>query len=555
MLPVLSPLSTEAWSQLEKLVATARTTHMREQFKADPHRYNKFSRQMNGLLFDFSKHRIDDEVFNSLIALAEECRVPEAIHDMFSGAAINVTENRPVLHVALRAMQDEVYMADGENVVPEVYAVLDQLGAFSDKVRNKEITGYTGKAFTDVVNIGIGGSDLGPVMVSEALKAFSQRDIQLHFVSNVDGTHMAECLRKLDPETTLFIIASKTFTTQETMTNAQSARTWFLEHALEEKWIAAHFVAVSTALDHVEAFGISPERTFGFWPWVGGRYSLWSAIGLSIMIGIGKENFRKLLDGAHAADVHFKETELKDNIPVIMALLGIWYTNFFHTSTHAVLPYNQYLSSFPAYLQQADMESNGKHVDRTGKKVGYATGPVVWGESGTNGQHAFYQLIHQGTQMIPCDFILPVVSQNEMGKHHPILISHCLAQSEALMRGKTLEEVRQELLAAGMPEEEVEWQAPYRVFEGNIPSSTFILPEINPFQLGQLIALYEHKIFVQGVIWNIFSFDQWGVELGKKLAAAILPELATNVDTLNHDASTNNLIQYIRNARAASLKK
>ncbi len=555
MLPVLSPVSTQAWAQLEALYKARHTTHMRDQFATDPERFSRFSKKLNGALFDFSKHRIDSDIFTSLIDLAEECRVPEAIHSMFSGSAINATEKRPVLHIALRAKEDEVYMANGNNVVPDVHAVLQQMGDFAEKVRSQQIRGYSGKAFTDVVNIGIGGSDLGPIMVSEALKSFSQFDIQLHFVSNIDGTHMAECLRVLDPETTLFIIASKTFTTQETMTNAQTARSWFLQHAKEEKWIADHFVAVSTALDKVDAFGIAAERTFGFWSWVGGRYSLWSAIGLSIMIGIGQKHFYDLLDGAHAADTHFKEADLADNIPVIMALLGIWYNNFFHAHTHAVLPYDQYLSRFPAYLQQADMESNGKQVDRGGKQVDYATGPVVWGEPGTNGQHAFYQLIHQGTQLIPCDFILPARSQNETGNHHSILISHCLAQSEALMRGKTLDEVQRELIAGGMSEDEVTWQAPFRVFEGNIPSSSFILPELNPFQLGQLIALYEHKIFIQGVIWNIFSFDQWGVELGKKLAAAILPELEADNADMNHDASTNHLIQHIKISRAALLNK
>lgn len=552
MFPRIAFTKTAVYSDLYQHYQQMEGKHMRQMFAQDAKRFEQFSIRLNGLLFDYSKNRIEMETIGLLCKMADECRLREAITAMFQGEPINETEGRAVLHTALRNKSDKPVMVHGKNVMPDIQDVLERMRVFSRKVRMGEWKGYTGLPITDVVNIGIGGSDLGPVMVCEALKSYASDDLKVHFVSNVDATHLVECLKPLKPETTLFIIASKTFTTQETMTNAHSARQWFLNAARDEAFIAQHFVAVSTAKQEVVKFGMHEQNMFGFWEWVGGRYSLWSAIGLSIMLAVGDQHFDALLEGAYAADQHFYSADFSENIPVIMGLLGIWYGNFFGASTQAVLPYDQYLNRFPAFLQQADMESNGKHVDRNGATVTHTTGAVVWGEPGTNGQHAFYQLIHQGTQMIPCDFIVPAISQNELGSHHSILLSHCLAQSEALMNGKTLEEVSNELGAGGMHPSEIERQAPFRVFEGNIPSNTFLLPEITPFQLGQLIALYEHKIFVQGVMWNIYSFDQWGVELGKKLAAKILPELNDDSIIPNHDASTSALIQEVRQLRRQS---
>lgn len=545
MLPRIQPQKTESWARLSSHADAMKELSMRLLFEQDKQRFDKFHVLLNGMLFDYSKHRITDATIRHLLELAGECGLPQAIHALFNGEAINETEGRAVMHMALRHPEEGEMNVDGKNVLPEVHAVLKRMEGFCEKVRSGELTGHSGKKFTDVVNIGIGGSDLGPVMACEALKPYGKEGPRVHFVSNVDGTHISECLASLDPETTMFIIASKTFTTQETMTNAHSARSWFIENANEEA-IGKHFIAVSTAIDKAVEFGISEQHIFGFWSWVGGRYSMWSAIGISIMLSIGPKRFRELLAGAHAADQHFFNTPYERNIPVLMALLGVWYNNFWGAASHAVLPYDQYLHRFPAYLQQADMESNGKYVDRSGKQVNYPTGPIVWGEPGTNGQHAFYQLIHQGTQMIPCDFIAPVQSANPIGRHHSILLSHCFAQSEALMNGKTPEEVRQELEGKGLAEDEIQRLLPYKVFKGNIPSSTFLLPVVDPFQLGQLIALYEHKIFCQGVIWNIFSYDQWGVELGKQLASKILPELEGSSEVKGHDSSTEGLIRAVR---------
>jgi glucose-6-phosphate isomerase len=461
---------------------------------------------------------------------------------MFTGQAINQTENRAVLHTALRNRSNSPVYVDGQDVMPEVNQVLSQMKAFATQIHQGTWLGYTGKPITALVNIGIGGSDLGPVMVTEALKAYQSPKLKLHFVSNVDGTHIAETLKEVDPETTLFFIASKTFTTQETMTNAHSARTWFLEHAQDEKAIAKHFVALSTNSESVRAFGIDPQNMFAFWDWVGGRYSLWSAIGLPIACAIGFDRFEELLSGAHSMDLHFRTTPLDQNIPVILALVGIWNTNFLGASSEAILPYDQYLHRFAAYFQQGNMESNGKYVGRDGKKVTYPTGPIIWGEPGTNGQHAFYQLIHQGTHLIPCDFIAPARSHNPIGDHHVKLLSNFFAQTEALMKGKSLPEVEAEMRKAGKSEEEIQRIAPHRVFEGNRPTNSILVKQITPYTLGQLVALYEHKIAAQGIIWNIFSFDQWGVELGKVLANGILPELTDDVKVESHDSSTNGLI-------------
>jgi glucose-6-phosphate isomerase len=469
----------------------------------------------------------------------------DAIEAMFRGDKINRTENRPVLHVALRNRSNTPILVDGKDVMPEVNRVLEQMSRFVEQLRSGAWKGYTGKRITDIVNIGIGGSDLGPVMVTEALRPYWS-DITPHFVSNVDGTHIAETLRRVNPETTLFIIASKTFTTQETMTNAETARKWFLEQTAQKGEVAKHFVAVSTNEKAVTEFGIDPENMFVFWDWVGGRYSLWSSIGLSIACTIGFDNFVKLLDGAHAMDRHFRETPFERNIPVVLAMIGIWYNNFFGAASEAILPYDQYLHRFAAYFQQGNMESNGKSVDRNGMPVSYQTGPIIWGEPGTNGQHAFYQLIHQGTKMIPCDFIAPALSHNAIGDHHEKLMSNFFAQTEALLHGKTEEEVRAELKAAGMDEEMIRFHAPFRVFEGNRPSNSILFRQLTPYTLGALIAMYEHKIFVQGVVWNIYSFDQWGVELGKVLAKKILPELGTAGDISGHDSSTRGLINYFK---------
>ncbi|MBS7566113.1 glucose-6-phosphate isomerase [Mucilaginibacter sp. Bleaf8] len=541
MLPNINFTTTQAYQYLTDYFSELESKHLKELFDADKQRFEKFSVQFEDFLFDYSKNRIDDKAIALLVQLAKECRLNEAIEAMFSGQPINVTENRPVLHTALRNQSNVPVYVEGKDVMPDVNAVLQHMKEFSNAVINADWKGYTGKPITNVVNIGIGGSDLGPVMVTEALKAYKTR-LNLHFVSNVDGTHITETLKRVDPETTLFLIASKTFTTQETMANANTAREWFLNSGASEADIAKHFAALSTNAAAVEKFGIDTQNMFGFWDWVGGRYSLWSAIGLSIALSIGFDNFEQLLAGAHAMDNHFRTTDFEQNIPVIAALLGVWYNNFFGAESHAILPYDQYLHRFAAYFQQGDMESNGKYVDRNGEVVDYQTGPIIWGEPGTNGQHAFYQLIHQGTKLIPCDFIAPAQTHNPVGEHHTLLLSNFFAQTEALMNGKAYDEVVAELKAAGKSEEEIEKLAPFKVFEGNRPTNSILAKKITPRVLGSLIAMYEHKIFVQGVIWNIYSFDQWGVELGKQLAGKILPELRTEDEVNSHDASTNGLI-------------
>jgi len=541
MLPNTDFTTTQAYKYLADHYIDMASKSLKEMFETDNQRFAKFSLLFENILLDFSKNRIDDETIALLIQLAKECLVNEAINAMFSGEKINVTEGRPVLHVALRNRSNTPIYVDGKDVMPDVNRVLQQMKTFSDNIISGTWKGFTGKAITDVVNIGIGGSDLGPVMVTEALKAYKNH-LNMHFVSNVDATHIVETLKGLNPETTLFLIASKTFTTQETMTNAHSARDWFIAGGGKDADVAKHFAALSTNSEGVSKFGIDTKNMFEFWDWVGGRYSLWSAIGLSIALSIGFENFVELLEGAHAMDQHFKTTELEQNLPVTLALVGIWYNNFFDAETNAILPYDQYMHRFAAYFQQGDMESNGKHVDRNGNPVDYSTGPIIWGEPGTNGQHAFYQLIHQGTKLIPCDFIAPAISHNPLGEHHNMLLSNFFAQTEALMNGKTREEVVAELKKSGKTDEEIEKLAPFKMFDGNRPTNSILLKEITPRSLGSLIAMYEHKIFVQGIIWNIYSFDQWGVELGKQLAGKILPELKDDSEVTTHDSSTNGLI-------------
>ncbi|ARM30766.1 glucose-6-phosphate isomerase [Prosthecochloris sp. HL-130-GSB] len=523
---------------------------MRELFAGDPVRFDRFSLRCGPILLDYSKNRVTAETMDLLMSLARAAGVEERRDDMMSGKAVNFTENRSVLHTALRQPAGySLTLEDGQEVGRDVAGVLWQMNEFCRKVLNGEWKGYSGKPVTDVVNIGIGGSDLGPFMVTEALRPFAHGGVNVHFVSNIDATHIAETLRRVRPDTTLFIIASKTFTTQETLTNAHTARKWFLEHAIDEAFVARHFVAVSTNREAVEAFGIDARNMFGFWDWVGGRYSLWSSIGLSIALYLGFDRFVELLAGAHAMDEHFCSAPLEKNMPVIMAMLGIWYTNFFNASSHAVIPYDQYLHRLPAYLQQLDMESNGKRVDREGNVVEYRTGPVIWGEPGTNSQHAFFQLMHQGTDVVPADFIVPLKTQNPVGQHHDILLANCFAQTEALMRGKTQEEAREELASQGLGEERITTLLPHKVFPGNRPTNTLLLDELTPAALGSLIALYEHKVFVQGIVWSINSFDQWGVELGKQLAKAILPEFDSGHDIASHDASTNSLINLYRESR------
>jgi glucose-6-phosphate isomerase len=533
---------TTAYKSLQKHFEEIGSVQMHDLFKQEPARAEHFSLRWQEFLFDYSKNRMDANTRDLLIQLADECGLRAAIDAQFAGDPINATEGRAVLHTALRNRSNTPVIVNGHDVMPDVNRVLAQMEAFTRSVHSGEWKGFTGNVITDVVNIGIGGSDLGPVMVCEALKAFRNKAIALHFVSNVDGTHIAETLAKVNPETTLFVIASKTFTTQETMTNAQTARDWFLKYAKDESHVAKHFVALSTNQAAVEAFGIDSANMFAFWDWVGGRYSLWSAIGLPIALSLGFERFKELLEGAHAMDQHFRTAEFSENMPVLMALLGIWYANFFGAASHAILPYDQYLHRFAAYLQQGDMESNGKSVDRNGKRVQYSTGPIIWGEPGTNGQHAFYQLIHQGTQLIPCDFIAPAISQNPIGKHHTLLLSNFFAQPEALMNGKDRATVEAELKAKGMNESEIAFHAPFRIFEGNRPTNSILIRELSPYNLGALIAAYEHKIFVQGAIWNVYSYDQWGVELGKQLANRILPELEADGEVNQHDGSTNLLI-------------
>lgn len=537
----INPTETQSWKKLEQHFKTLQNKKLKDFFNEDPERFNKFSIEFGDLFFDYSKNRIDQQTMNLLFELANEVNLKEAIKKQFEGDKINETENRAVLHTALRNRKNTPIYVDGKDVMPGVNKVLSQMKDFSSSVISGEWKGYTGKEITDIVNIGIGGSDLGPLMVVEGLKYYKTR-LNLHFVSNVDGTHIAETVKKLNPETTLFIIASKTFTTQETMTNAHSARTWFLDKAKDESYVAKHFVALSTNEKEVVKFGIDKQNMFEFWDWVGGRYSLWSAIGLSICLAVGFDRFSELLDGAFEADEHFKTKAFNENIPVILALLGIWYNNFFGAETVALLPYEQYLSRFAAYFQQGDMESNGKTIDRNGKKVNYQTGLVIWGEPGTNGQHAFYQLIHQGSKLIPCDFFVGAQSLNKVSDHHQKLISNFFAQTEALAFGKTEAVVIEELKQQGKTEQEINFLKPFKVFEGNKPTNSFIYQILTPNLLGKLIALYEQKIFTQGVIWNIFSFDQWGVELGKQLANKILPELNNDEEVTSHDSSTNGLI-------------
>lgn len=547
MLKKINFTKTQAFAQLQEDYKRLQSTSLKKLF-SDKDRHSTYSILFNDILVDYSKNIIDETAFQHLIGLAKEVGLKDAIQAQFNGEKINQTENRAVLHTALRKKEGENLLLDGKDILQDVFAVKNQMKEFSEKVISGNWKGYTNREITDVVNIGIGGSDLGPVMVTEALKAYKTR-LNLHFVSNVDGTHIAETLKKCNPETTLFLIASKTFTTQETMANAFSARKWFLEAAKDEAFVSKHFVALSTNSTEVKKFGIDPENMFVFWDWVGGRYSLWSAIGLSICLGIGYDNFEKLLDGANQMDEHFRTASFDKNLPIVLALLGVWYVNFFGAASHAILPYDQYMHRFAAYFQQGDMESNGKSVDRGGNKVAYQTGPIIWGEPGTNGQHAFYQLVHQGTQLIPADFIAPAQSHNPIGNHHQLLMSNFFAQTEALMNGKTKEQVVSELEKAGLTTDEIEKFAPFKVFEGNKPTNSILVKKITPEVLGSLIAMYEHKIFVQGVIWNIFSYDQWGVELGKQLANSILPELENSRTIDSHDCSTNGLINAYKNWR------
>ena len=550
MLKMKNPTETQSWEKLQDHYETIKNVEMKEMFlaedKNDKSRFDKYHILFKDLLFDYSKNRINEDTMSLLVNLAKELDLKDAINKQFSGDIINGTEQRAVLHTALRNQSSNPVLVDGKDVMPSVREVLARIKVFSNKVRSGEWKGYTGKAITDVVNVGIGGSDLGPVMVVEALKHYNTQ-LNVHFVSNVDGTHIVETLKDLDMETTLFVVASKTFTTQETMTNAESAKNLFLKKAKDPSHVAKHFVAVSTNAELVEKFGIDTENMFGFWNWVGGRYSIWSAVGLPIALALGFDNFEGLLKGAYDMDEHFKNTDFDKNIPVIMALLGIWYNNFFGAESSAILPYDQYLHRFAAYFQQGDMESSGKYVDRSGKPVNYQTGPIIWGEPGTNGQHAFYQLIHQGTKLIPCDFLAPIESLNPLGEHHKILLSNYFAQTEALMKGKSLEEVTEELKNAKKSNEEIAFLAPFKVFLGNKPSNSFLFKKMTPSMLGMLVAMYEHKIFVQGIVWNIFSFDQWGVELGKVLAGRILPELQGKEKINTHDSSTNSLINAFKN--------
>lgn len=538
----INPTQTAAWQALQKHFDEMKDVTIADLFAKDGDRFSKFSATFDDqMLVDYSKNRITEETLAKLQDLAKECDLAGAIKSMFSGEKINRTENRAVLHVALRNRSNTPILVDGKDVMPEVNAVLEKMKTFSQAIISGEWKGYTGKAITDVVNIGIGGSDLGPYMVTEALRPYKNH-LNMHFVSNVDGTHIAEVLNKVNPETTLFLVASKTFTTQETMTNAHSARDWFLKAAGDEQHVAKHFAALSTNAKAVGEFGIDTANMFEFWDWVGGRYSLWSAIGLSIVLSIGFDNFVELLSGAHAMDKHFSTTPAEKNLPVLLALIGIWYNNFFGAETEAILPYDQYMHRFAAYFQQGNMESNGKYVDRNGNVVDYQTGPIIWGEPGTNGQHAFYQLIHQGTKMVPCDFIAPAITHNPLSDHHQKLLSNFFAQTEALAFGKSREVVEQEYRDQGKDPATLDYVVPFKVFEGNRPTNSILLREITPFSLGALIALYEHKIFTQGVILNIFTFDQWGVELGKQLANRILPELKDDKEISSHDSSTNGLI-------------
>ena len=549
MLNNVNPTGTKSWQKLAAHFNKIEPIHMKDLFSRDPERFNTFCLRFNDIVVDFSKNRINEETLQLLLGLAKETGVREAIEDMFSGGKINRTENRAVLHIALRNKSETPIYVEGRDVKPDVKAVLKKIKTFSSKIISGEWKGYTGKRISDIVNIGIGGSDLGPVMVTEALRPYAKDGLSVHFVSNIDGTHITETLKNLDPQTTLFTVASKTFTTQETMTNALSAREWFLKDANDHAHVAKHFVAISTNAEAVTAFGIDADNMFVFWDWVGGRYSLWSAIGLPIACYIGFDNFIALQRGAFEMDEHFRCAPFEKNIPVLLALIGIWYTNFFGAQTEAILPYDQYMHRFPAYFQQGNMESNGKSVDRSGRKITYQSGPIIWGEPGTNGQHSFYQLIHQGTKIIPSDFLAPAISHNPLGEHHNILLSNFFAQTEALMNGKTREEVVAELKLGGRSDEEIQELAPYKIFDGNKPTNSILFKKLTPKNLGSLIAMYEHKIFVQGVIWNIFSFDQWGVELGKQLAIKIQPELTDDKPVDTHDVSTNGLINAFKEMR------
>jgi glucose-6-phosphate isomerase len=539
-----------AWQALARHHSVVRDVPMRTLFAEDPQRFARFSIEIGDVFVDYSKHRVTAETMRLLVALAEQQQVGAWRDRMFAGEHINGTENRAVLHVALRNRSNRPILVDGKDVMPDVNAVLAKMRKFTDALRSGAWKGWTGKRITDVVNVGIGGSDLGPVMACEALKPYWQDGLTPHFVSNVDGTHIAETVKRLDPETTLFIIASKTFTTQETLMNARSARAWLVDRLKDEKAVARHFVAVSTATEEVRKFGIDPENMFAFWDWVGGRYSLWSAIGLPIACMIGMDRFEEMLSGAHAMDEHFRSAPLDRNAPAILGLLGVWYSNFFGAETHAILPYDQYMHRFPAYFQQGDMESNGKRVDRQGNPItDYTTGPIVWGEPGTNGQHAFYQLIHQGTRLVPADFIAPIQTHNPLDAHHPVLLANFFAQTEALMKGKTPDEARAELEAQKLPPARVAELVPHKTFPGNRPTTSILVQEITPKTLGMLVAMYEHKIFTQGIVWNVYSFDQWGVELGKQLAKKIEPELAGPAPVTTHDASTNGLIDRYKRLR------
>jgi glucose-6-phosphate isomerase len=540
----MSQLTTSpAWKALETHHAEAKDVHMRALFAEDRERFARFSLEACELFIDYSKHRITKDTMRLLFALAEQQRVTQSRDNMFAGEKINGTEGRAVLHVALRNRSNRPIVVDGKDVMPEVNAVLAKMRTFTEQVRSGAWKGHTGKRITDVVNIGIGGSDLGPVMATEALRPYWQKGLRAHFVSNVDGTHLVETVKELDPESTLFIVASKTFTTQETLMNARSARAWLVEKLGTDAAVPKHFVAVSTATEEVKKFGIDTKNMFGFWDWVGGRYSLWSAIGLPIATVIGMDAFEELLAGGHAMDEHFRTAPPEKNAPMILGLLGVWYSNFFGAETHAILPYDQYMHRFPAYFQQGDMESNGKGVTRGGQPItDYTTGPIVWGEPGTNGQHAFYQLIHQGTRLVPCDFIAPIETHNPLDKHHEVLLANFFAQTEALMKGKTADEARTELEAQKLPKERIDTLVPHKTFPGNRPSTSILVQKITPRTLGMLVAMYEHKIFTQGCIWDIYSFDQWGVELGKQLAKKIEPELAATGEVTSHDGSTNGLI-------------
>ncbi len=537
-----------AWKRLENHYKSLRKLEMRDMFKKDPQRAERYNVSLESMVLDYSKNRINERTMKYLLTLAKECKLDERIKEMFAGDKINITEHRAVLHTALRNRSNTPVYVDGKDVMPEINAVLAKVRKFSEAVRLGEFKGHTGKKLTNIVNIGIGGSDLGPKMATEALKKYWGKDIKCYFISNIDGTACCEVLNEVDPETTLFIVSSKTFTTIETLTNARTCRKWLVD-ALGEPAVAKHFVAVSTNTKEVEKFGINPENMFEFWDFVGGRYSMWSAIGLSIAIAIGMDNFEKMLDGAHTMDLHFKNTEFSKNIPVILGLLGVWYNNFFGLKNYAVIPYDQYLTYLPAYLQQLDMESNGKFVSNNNEYVKYGTAPVLFGGAGTDVQHSFFQMIHQGTSIVPCDFIIPAISHNEVGDHHEILVANVLAQGEALMRGKTVKEAAEELKKAGKSKEEIDFLKKFKSFRGNRPSNTFVIKKVDPYALGMLVAMYEHKVFVEGVIWNIDSFDQMGVELGKQMALSILPELQSNASGVAHDSSTSGLIKLVKSLR------